>query len=227
MDKLANQLRKSKLKVSSSLDFLNVRGLFEEHTEENHLKWMTFSSNPVSLLPVFLGSADLTETETLERAGSIEVLTPRELNRSMETAMLPQSFQLLSVHVKPSQQANPFKATLLWEKIVFHLERSIKCGRHTQGLKIYDNCFQGAKAVVCLSSYLNTILPKTVTREQVLTLCHKLVNTGVMEDVRGKEKTIFKEGHLYRFSGEHFWETPTTGKASSSTPDPSIEVSSL
>ena len=112
-----------------------------------------------------------------------------------------------------SWEGDPFKATLLWERIVQHMEAHIKCGRHTHKLKIYDRCFRGTQAVACLSTYLNATLSRTISREQVLTLCQKLVRTGVMEDVRDCDAVTFKEGHLYRLSKEHFWETPSPTKA--------------
>ena len=104
------------------------------------------------------------------------------------------------------EQTETFKATLLWEKIVIHLERSVKRGKRSQGLRTFQNCFPGSKAVDCLTVYLNTILPKTVKRSQVQVLCQKLLLTSVIEDVRSKEKTVFREGRLYRFTGNHFWE---------------------
>jgi hypothetical protein len=115
-----------------------------------------------------------------------------------------------------------FRATALWDNTVFHLENSIKPGRHTSGLRIYENCFRGAQAVACLSTYLNAVLPKTVSQGQVLILCHKLVLTGVMEDVKDKERTMFKEGRLYRFSKEHFWQQPACAAESSSSPTPTL-----
>ena len=102
----------------------------------------------------------------------------------------------------------PFQATLLWERIVSHLEKSIKCGRHTQSLRSYANCFQGSKAVDCLLTHLQKVLPKTVKRHQVQTLCQKLVLTGVIEDVRDKDKGVdFREGRLYRLTRNHFWDS--------------------
>ena len=213
MARLTSRFRKSPSKVTGSLDFLNIRGFFDEYREENHLKWLTFSSAPVSLLPVYLASADHTESETIRRASNISVLTPTELNWSMGTRTFPQSFSRLP---NCKWQADPFRATALWENTVFHLENSIKSGRHTRGLKIYNNCFRGADAVACLSTYLNTVLPKTVSRQQVLVLCQKLVMTGVMEDVKDKERTMFKEGRLYRFSKEHFWQQPAAAEEDSS-----------
>lgn len=102
-----------------------------------------------------------------------------------------------------------FKATMLWQKIVTHLEESIKCGRHTQSLRTYTNCFQGSKAVDCLLVHLNKILPKTVQRQQVQTLCQKLALMGVIEDVKEKEKSVFREGRLYRLTRNHFWTDPS------------------
>ncbi len=106
-------------------------------------------------------------------------------------------------------ESDVFRATVLWEKIVLHLERSVKRGLRSQGLRIFGNCFPGYKAVDCLVVYLNTIIPKTVQRSQVLILCDKLLMTGVMEGVRSKDNSEFRENNLYRFTGKHFWESET------------------
>ena len=191
--------------MSSSLDFLNIRGFLDDR-EDSCLKCLTFSSVPVGVLPVFLATTAC-ETESLGRATSSSNVL--ELNRSMESAtcVIPRSFQLLPVPGGAVSKC-PFRATALWENTVFHLENRIKPGRHTSGLRVYENCFRGAEAVACLSTYLNAVLPKTVSQGQVLILCHKLVVTGVMEDLKDKERTMFKEGRLYRFSKEHFWQQP-------------------
>lgn len=101
-----------------------------------------------------------------------------------------------------------FKATAIWKDIINHLEGSIKCGRHTQALRSFTNCFHGSKAVDSLVVHLNSKLPKIVERHQVQTLCHKLVLTGVIEDVRNKDKHLFREGRLYRLTKNHFWTDP-------------------
>lgn len=98
-----------------------------------------------------------------------------------------------------------FKATQLWENIVNHLEGAIKCGRHTLGLRSFNNCFQGSKAVDCLLVYLNATLPKTIKRPQVQILCQKLVLNGVIEDVKDKDKAIFRESRLYKLTKNHIW----------------------
>jgi len=104
------------------------------------------------------------------------------------------------------QKTDAFHATLLWEKIVMHLERSVKSGRRTQGWRTFENCFPGSKAVECLTAYLNTIVPQNVKRSQVRTLCQKLLLTGVLEDVKNREMSRFRESRLYRFTKRHFWE---------------------
>ena len=114
----------------------------------------------------------------------------------------------LDVYGAVEDSTGAFQATLLWEKIVMHLERSVKSRRRTRRLRTFEDCFPGSKAVECLTDYLNTILPKTIQRSQVRTLCQKLLLTGVIEDVKNKEKSVFQEGRLYRFTGYHFWETP-------------------
>lgn len=119
---------------------------------------------------------------------------------------MPQQMAVIGCNIVDEEGV--FKATVLWEKIVSHLEESIKCGRHTQSLRTYTNCFQGSKAVDCLLVHLNTILPKTVKRHQVQTLCQKLALTGVIEDVKDKEKSVFRESRLYRLTKNHFWTNP-------------------
>ena len=103
-----------------------------------------------------------------------------------------------------------FQATLLWERIVSHLERTVKPSRHSYALsmKSYDNCFPGHKVVDCLMVYMNSVLPKSVKKSQARLLGQKLLLTKVIEDARKKEKTVFRESRLYRFTGVHFWDPP-------------------
>ena len=116
---------------------------------------------------------------------------------------------------------NQFEATLLWESIVNHLESSMKCRRHTQSLRSFANCFHGSAAVDCLLPYLCNLLSKPVKRDQVQVLCHKLLITGVMEDVRTKDKEAFRESRLYRLTRNHFW---SMSSMNSSNQDPLEEV---
>lgn len=101
-----------------------------------------------------------------------------------------------------------FQATLLWERIVSHLERTVKPSRHSYALRSYDNCFPGHKVVDCLLVYMNSVLPKSVKKSQARLLGQKLLLTKVIEDARKKEKTVFRESRLYRFTGIHFWHPP-------------------
>ena len=137
-------------------------------------------------------------------------------------------------------KGNPFEATLLWETIVSHLESSMKCGRHTQALRSFANCFYGSAAVDCLLPYLCTLLNKQVKREQVQTLCHKFIITGVIEDVRckdssnggggggggggGSKEALFRESRLYRLTRNHFW---SISSINSSNQDSLEEVEAL
>ena len=120
-----------------------------------------------------------------------------------------------------------FQATLLWERIVLHLERTVKPGRHSYTLRSYDNCFPGHKAVDCLMGYMNSVLPKSVKKNQARLLGQKLLLTRVIEDARNKDKTAFREGRLYRFTGIHFWEPPRDvhGSRGCSMSQPGAEVS--
>lgn len=114
-----------------------------------------------------------------------------------------------------------FEATLLWENIVNHLETSMKCGRHTQALRSFANCFHGSAAVDCLLAHLSVVMAKTVKREQVQILCQKLMSTGVLEDVRNRERDGFRESRLYRLTRNHFW---SVSSINSSNQDPLEEV---
>lgn len=112
-----------------------------------------------------------------------------------------------------------FEATLLWENIVGHLE-AMKCGRHTRALRSFTNCFHGSAAVDSLLAHLSIIMAKVIKREQVQILCQKLLGTGVMEDVRNKEKDVFRESRLYKLTRNHFW---SVSSINSSNQDP-LEV---
>ena len=118
-----------------------------------------------------------------------------------------------------------FQATLLWERIVSHLERTVKAGRHTYALRSYDNCFPGHKVVDCLTGYMNSVLPKSVKKSQARLLGQKLLLTRVIEDARKKEKTVFRESRLYRFTGIHFWDPPCEVHGTRSCSTAAAEVS--
>ena len=120
-----------------------------------------------------------------------------------------------------------FQATLLWERIVSHLERTVKSGRHTYALRSYDNCFPGHKVVDCLMGYMNSVLPKSVKKSQARLLGQKLLLTRVIEDARKKEKTVFRESRLYRFTGIHFWDPPSEVHGTRSCSSAATEVSLL
>lgn len=203
---------------------------------ETFLKWLAFSSNSISFLPAFLATDHSDEGDLRQRAASVGVLSPCYLNHQLSQSVNPAraaaptghkpqsascSLEMLSSGLSaasatpgfgPSEGA--FGATLLWEKIVTHLERSVKSGRHSQGLRTFVGCFLGAKAVECCSAYLNTVLPRTTKREQVCVLCQKLLLTGVLEDVKSKSKTEFREDRLYRFTRYHFWESAESSTSS-------------
>ena len=180
--------------------------------EQRFLRWLAFSANSISFLPVVLAPI----SRDCDRTFNAEILTPQYLNEPLTTVTFSQTAECKEEKMpSPVQDAyeveaktDAFGATLLWEKIVMHLERSVKSRRRSQRLRTFEDCFPGSKAVECLTDYLNTILPKTIKRSQVRTLCQKLLLTGVIEDVKNKEKSVFQEGRLYRFTGFHFWETP-------------------
>ena len=181
--------------------------------EQRFLRWLAFSANAISFLPVVLAPNSGDSDQTF----SAKILAPKYLNEPLKTVTFSQTAECKHEQKMPppmqdayevEAKTDAFGATLLWEKIVMHLERSVKSRRRSQRLRTFEDCFPGSKAVECLTDYLNTILPKTIKRSQVQTLCQKLLLTGVIEDVKNKEKSVFQEGRLYRFTGFHFWETP-------------------
>ena len=216
MDKLGSHLKCALSFRSHS--FSNV-SKNKTKAEASHLKWLAFSTNSISFLPVFLADSSSTEFDAARRASSADILTPYQLEKALKSATLPtrRGSTLPSPAGMPQEdpQSTAFKATLLWDKIVVHLERSIKCGKHTHGLRIYDNCFQGSKAVHNLTTYLNSILPKTIKKDQVLVLCQKLLDSDVLQDVREQEKSMFRECRLYRFTKNHFWQTSSGSESDS------------
>ncbi|CAI8043443.1 hypothetical protein GBAR_LOCUS24088, partial [Geodia barretti] len=123
--------------------------------------------------------------------------------------MDPQQQQSSDGSTQVELRTDGFQATLLWERIVSHLERSVKPGRHSYTLRSYENCFPGHKVVDCLMGYMNSVLPKSVKKSQARLLGQKLLLTRVIEDARKKEKTVFRESRLYRFTGIHFWDPPS------------------
>ena len=126
-----------------------------------------------------------------------------------KSEMDPQQQQSSDGSTQVELRTDGFQATLLWERIVSHLERSVKPGRHSYTLRSYENCFPGHKVVDCLMGYMNSVLPKSVKKSQARLLGQKLLLTRVIEDARKKEKTVFRESRLYRFTGIHFWDPPS------------------
>lgn len=135
---------------------------------------------------------------------------PKRRARPMQAAMKqpPSAGATAAAAAQVELRTDAFQATLLWERIVSHLERDVKPGRHSYGLRSYENCFTGHKAVDSLMSYLNSVIPRTVKKSQARLLGQKLLLTGVIVDVRNKDKTVFRENRLYRFTGHHFWDPP-------------------
>ena len=223
MDKLVPQFKLTQQRQNSTVDVLSRQQTRSgKQKYKNHLKWLAFSANSISFLPVFLAS-EITDSELTRRASSAEILAPVELNKFIRAAT---SGMPASPFIDPCDShltSDPFRATMLWEKIVIHLERTVKSGRHTLGLRTFDNCFHGSKAVDSLVVYLNTILPKTIKRNQAIVLCEKLLETGVIQQV--KEKQEFREKGLYRFTHSHFWETPSGSCDSDDHVDSTVQVS--
>jgi len=97
-----------------------------------------------------------------------------------------------------------FKATQLWDEIVFAFSKGVLVKRHRRRLRSYDACFVAKKAVDWLQSYL-TFSPhfanQAVTRCQVVSLLKKFLKHDIICRVDGNEKAQFEDNKdLYRFT---------------------------
>ena len=153
---------------------------------------------------------DFCEHNLKRRSNSVDYGTskPEIITRlRSKTTMEPSAPSDESSETQVELRTEGFQATLLWERIVSHLERTVKPGRHSYALRSYENCFSGHKVVDCLLTYMNSVLPKSIKKNQARLLAQKLLLTKVIEDARGKDKTMFRESKLYRFTGNHFWDS--------------------
>ena len=186
--------------------------------EASHLKWLAFSTNSISFLPVFLADSSSTEFDAARRASSADILTPYQLEKALKSATLPtrRGSTLPSPAGMPQEdpQSTAFKATLLWDKIVVHLEEVLSVGNTLMVLESTTIVFKAQKLCI-ISQHLNSILPKTIKKDQVLVLCQKLLDSDVLQDVREQEKSMFRECRLYRFTKNHFWQTSSGSESDS------------
>ena len=112
-----------------------------------------------------------------------------------------------------------FPATVMYAKIVSHLETNLESTRHFYRLQKFNNCFCGQRLVNCLMAYCISSLNSCITKEKASEMCRRLLSHGVIENVshkkqQGTEGTVFKCGRLYRFTGNHFWEENGTTASS-------------
>ena len=114
--------------------------------------------------------------------------------------------------VSPDKCRGPtFPATIMYAKIVSHLEENLESGRHYHHLQPHRNCFCGQSMVNCLLAHCITSLSTCVTKEKAVDMCRRMLSHGVIANVSHKkqqdtEGMVFKCSRLYRFTGNHFWE---------------------
>ena len=111
--------------------------------------------------------------------------------------------------VPPSGAA--FPATMMFSKMVSHLEGNLESSRHFYHLQRFSNCFWGHRMVNCLLAYCVAFLNSCITKDQAIEMCKRLLAQGVIENVshlkqQDMEGMVFKCSRLYRFTGNHFWE---------------------
>lgn len=107
-----------------------------------------------------------------------------------------------------------FPATIMYAKIISHLEDNLVSGRHFYHLQRFNNCFCGHSMVNCLLAYCIKSLNSCITKEKAIEMCRRMLSRGVIENVSHKkqqetEGMVFKGSRLYRFTGNHFWDMNT------------------
>ena len=120
----------------------------------------------------------------------------------------------LAVSPDETRGRTAFPATIMYAKIVSHLEKSLEPGRHFHRLQRFSNCFFGHSMVDCLLTYCLTTLHSSIKREKAVEMCRRMLGHGVIENVshrrqQDREGVVFKGSRLYRFTGNHFWEETT------------------
>lgn len=106
--------------------------------------------------------------------------------------------------------SKPFQSSVLWSRIIAHLQAEVKVKRRRHYLKSHSNCFLGCDAVDVIQAYINQtkILGDVdVPRAKVVRVCQALLDCRVFEAVAckpfGKESKLStfqdSDGSLYRF----------------------------
>ncbi|XP_076860710.1 DEP domain-containing protein 7 isoform X2 [Brachyhypopomus gauderio] len=104
----------------------------------------------------------------------------------------------------------PFQSSLIWSKIIGHLQAEVKVKRRRHYLKSHSNCFLGSDAVNVIHAYINQnkmLGDVEVPRAKVVRMCQALLDCRVFEAVAcrslGKESRlrVFQDsdGSFYRF----------------------------
>ncbi|XP_053213829.1 DEP domain-containing protein 1B-like [Panonychus citri] len=103
----------------------------------------------------------------------------------------------------------PFKATKLWNQIIYDFSTGIGLKRHRRHLRAYDNCFVACKAVDWLYEYLSAQKRnenKQISRQQAIQLLDKFLTYDIIEKVVTKNTSCskFKDNKdLYRLKNEN------------------------
>ncbi|XP_015785176.1 DEP domain-containing protein 1B-like isoform X2 [Tetranychus urticae] len=103
----------------------------------------------------------------------------------------------------------PFKATKLWNQIIYDFSTGISLKRHRRHLKAYENCFVACKAVDWLYDYLAVHKKsenKEISRQQAIQLLDKFLTYDIIEKVACKNTSCakFKDNKdLYRLKNEN------------------------
>ncbi|KAI8774264.1 dep domain-containing protein 1a [Biomphalaria glabrata] len=111
----------------------------------------------------------------------------------------------LTRNTQDSAYCGPYKATRLWNDVIFAFRQYVPCGKHRRYMKTFDNCFSGTSAAEWLLHYLknNNNFNEEVSRQKALSLLNKLYKAGIFEEVKVtksmRHKQDVQENRLYRF----------------------------
>ncbi|XP_041350977.1 DEP domain-containing protein 7-like [Gigantopelta aegis] len=103
----------------------------------------------------------------------------------------------------------PFRATQIWNEIIYHLKSRVEVKRRRLKMRSYDNCFTGTDAVDVVLHYLlndKETFNTELSREKAIKLCQTLMNKSVFEPANCRPvdgKPVFEDSSskLYRFPG--------------------------
>lgn len=148
---------------------------------------------------------DISTTDYPTKRGHYDRLIPQQ--RGWSSADILDHPRSILVGAKRS--ARPVsKATQLWRELVLHLHQEIVAKEKYPLItfRYYDDCFFGSELIDCMVPFLRRHCSnQAISRGHILTVCHRLLLSGVMINVQVPSNTLFQELSLYRFPNRPSW----------------------